>query len=344
MRFTTTVFLTFLLSSLGAYYYFSGNFPRDAQARLAPAKILSLAEGDTISALRLENRISGEKIFLRRASGGWRLESPVSYPAEDFLVEGMIRALTFSRRERRFPLEGKAETEFGFDSPDIKLSLETTGSPHERTFLVGSTSPVGTGVYARLEDENEYFLIPAELKSSFERSLYSLRQKKVFRLEWDQLMWIQVRMGKTQFRIEKAGEKWRWGIPRGEGENEISVEKVSELIYPFQALYIKDFLDKADPRKAEFGLGTSSAFLAAGVKGGRMEKLVLGAEVPEKEARYVFRDREDLVLLVSERNLKMILEGFEVAFQELGRDNQRKAQRGPGKNPKGGASVGEKPV
>jgi len=342
MRISTTIFLIFLLSGLGTYYYLSGNSTGGGQTRLVPTYILTLPEGEAVSALRIHNQISQETMFLKRKSTGWFFESPISYPAEDFLVEGMVRALTLSRRERRLPFQEGVGKEFGFDSPAVKIEIVTGGKPGPRTLLVGEESPAGAGFFARWEGEDEYFLIPHQVKASLERSVYSLRQKKLFRLRWEEVTWMHVRLEKKQFRVEKVGEKWRWSIPPLKGE--IPVEKVSDLIYSFQSLYIKEFLDGVEGAEKDFGLQASRAFLAAGGRAGKMEKLVLGMRAKGKEALYARREKEKLVLLVSEQNVKSLLEMLEVTFQELQHGGEGKASGDSGKDPALVASGGEKSV
>lgn len=332
MKITTTVFLAFLLSGLGIYYaLWERPANQESASELGPIRVLSFQEGDSVSRLHIFNRNAQQKFSLVRLDSGWKIESPISSPAEDFLVEGMIRVLTFSPRLRRFVWKGtEGGQDFGFRNPEIELEIETKKSPNRRTLRVGKPSPTGMGVYAQWQGEKEYFLIPHEVKASLDRSLYSLRQKKLFRANWDRIDWIQIRAENQQFRLEKSGEDWHWAIPRI--TKKISVEKVSELIYAFQSLYVKEFLDQAKANDKIYGLEKTSAFLAVGDRG-KIEKLVLGAQAPGKDALYTRRANEDLVLLVSEQNLKTLVETFEVTFHETENIHSVQSKGSTGKNP-----------
>ena len=161
MKISTTLLLVFLLSGL-SFYYYQGEKPAHlAPGELGPARILEFGVGDSVSRLNLFNRSSGGKMGLVRLDSGWRLESPVSYPAEDFLAEGMVQALALSQRIRRFVSQGDApDRDFGFDAPEIEIGIETKKSPARRTLLIGKASPLGLGLFARWQGEKEYFLIP----------------------------------------------------------------------------------------------------------------------------------------------------------------------------------------
>ncbi len=333
MKLSTTVFLAVLLSGLGAYY-----FVLDKPASFQPAaplenpKVLLLGEGDFLTYFEIQNSATKEKLVLRKKGSDWMLVAPVYYPAENFLVEGMIQALAFSRRDRRFLLEGKDPGEFGLGKPSIRIVLQTLKRPGKRTLVFGSETPVvGGGFYAKWKDEDEVFLIPDPLKSSFERSVYSLRRKKLFRVRWDNINSLYAQSGQTQYRLEKKGELWRWVIPPLAPE--IPLEKVSDLIYSFQALYIKEFLDGRSAKEKDFGLQTPEIRLAVGEeKAPGEEKLAFGARAKGKDALYTVREKENLVLLVSEKNLKSLLEHFEVVLRESHSDDSRKNSVRPSKN------------
>lgn len=310
MRISTTFFLAFLLSGLGLYYFVSEISPRQRLTELEPVKVLTLKEGDSVSFLGIERPKLKEKISFRRQGPDWRMEAPVSYPAENFLVEGMIDALTFSRRARRIGFKEAQAREFGFDSPEIKITVQREKEPQPFTLLLGEKSPVLGGFYAHWEGEKEYFLVPLEVKASFERSVYSLRQKKLFRFKGEEVVEMAAKLGEKEFRVEKRGEKWRWALPAL--NRELPLEKVSELVYAFQSLYVKEFLDGEKAAKKEFG----SSFLALREKDGKEEKLLLGASESRKEALYALREGEDLLLLVSEKNLRTLFQTFETLFLE----------------------------
>ena len=325
MKVSTTLFLVLLLTGLGVYSLVSEKSLKAGSAELNPIKILTLAEGDFLTRLVIENGVAKETVALKREEKGWMLKTPVSYPAENFLVEGMLSALTFSRRLRRFPGEEKEWQPFGLERPPIRIGIETEKTPGPRYLLLGKESPVGAAVYARWEGEKEYFLIAPEIKAAFERTAYSLRQKKLFRSEWDRLKGVDVKVDGKEFHLEKK---------------EIPVEKVSDLIDSLESLYIKEFLDGRDSRAPEFGFQARNSFIVVRAETGTEERVLIGAAAEGKDACYAVREKEKIVFLISERNLKSFLENFELLFQELRNVDPRKSREASGKNPKGSREGG----
>lgn len=316
MKVTTTLFLGVLLTGLGVYYFvWERPLSLRSRAEAGTVRVLTLVEGDSPSWLMIQNRDSKEMISLKREGGDWHLEFPVSYPAENLLVEGMLSALTYASRLRRLPFEGQQKKEYGFDSPKIKVGIATQKDPRPRYLLFGESSPVNRAVYAWWEGDGEYFLIPLELKSSFERTIYSLRQKKVFRSALKEAVWIHLKSREREYRLEKKEGRWFWVLPPLAGE--IPADKVSELTSSFETLYVKEFLDGENPFDERFGLDPSTVFIAAGTREGKSERVVLGKPAGGKEAIYSLRDGENVILLVSEEHLKALLQKFELTFQEM---------------------------
>lgn len=302
---------------------------------LSPVEILMLAPGDRVTRLEVENMKTKEKVILRREEAGWFLESPVNYPAEDLLVRGMVAAVTHAHRLRRFPFHRTLPKELGLNPPQIRIAIETQKEPRRQVLLLGAGSPIGGMGYARWEREKEYFLTPPEFKAVFERTAYSLRRKKLFRVPWDEVTRMEYRTPKKLYRLEKNGRVWRGFL--GEEAKEIPLEKVDHLIYAFQSLYVKDFLDGKDPANHELGLVKGRSDFRLEGKGGLLEKLTVGSQAKGRDALYALREKENLVLEVAQPNLTALEAQWETLFMGWGKipDDARKLGTSPGENPKG---------
>lgn len=313
MKIQTTVFLAFLLTALGIYYWVSGTGP-DLTSSETVSKVLAFAEGDALTHLKIENKGSREILILERKPSTWKLVSPVESPAENFIVEGMIQALVFSRREKPFPAPRQETKSFGLEDPELRISVRTEKAPGEKTLLLGNETPVPGRIYARWQGEGEVFLVPALLKASFQKTAYSLRQKFLFRADWEKVEWIFVRMGEKKYHLVKKSGQWRWVVPPV--AKDVPAEKIQDLLYSFQSLYVKEFLDGVSPEESDFALKQPGTILTLGWGEDRQEKVLLGAAARGKDALYGMRADEDLVLLVSETHIKDLLQLFDVLFQE----------------------------
>jgi hypothetical protein len=341
MKTTTTLFLALVLSGLSVYYFLLGRPSQDLGTDRNPLKIISLAADDSVTWFEIQNTASQEKVALRREGREWRIELPVAYPAEEFLVEGMIKALAQGYRLRRIPFRLKDAKLLGFDPPRLKMVLETEKVAGRRILLLGADSPVRGRTYARWEGESEYFLISSEVRAALEMSVYSLREKKLFLNRGTKLDSIHLKTAGKEFRIEKEKETWRWALPEPAGE--IPLEKVSDLIYAFESLHVKEFLDGSNPEQEEFGLRKKSFFVTVGSGGEPAQTVVLGERAKGKDALYAIRENEHLVVLVAEANLKSLLETFEVVYQEQKHGDAGEFEASRGTNPESGGKGGAGP-
>ncbi len=341
MKRSTTIFLACLLGALSFYYFGVEKPHRNSGADLGAIQVLVLPEGDSVSWFQIQNRATKETMTLAWEGRNWVLQYPVRYPAENFLVQGMVNTLTFAQRVRRFPLKGKAPKELGLDDPSLKVDVESSKLTRRRSLHIGAESPVGGGVYARWEGEDEYFMILPEVKAALERTVYSIRRKKLFRVNWEEVDWIGAKVGGKEYRLEKKGDEWRGFIPFS--RREIFLEKADDLIYAFQSLYVKEFLDGKNPEKKEFGLKTGD-FLAAGKKEGPSEKLILGDPISKEDALYAMREKENLVLRVSQTKIKSLLQMFQIQFLETANVGDGQVKTNSGKNSISLPTGGTKPV
>ena len=343
MKTSTTVFLACVFTFLSVYYFFIDRPPAGPASELPPLAILVLPEGDSVTWLEVRNHRAKETLAVRKEGSAWNLEHPVSYPAEGYLVKGMISMLTISPRVRRFPLKGKPKNELGLETPGLEVSLETAKGSGRRSLRVGAESPLGSGVYAQWTGEEEYFLIPPEVRAALERSAFSLRQKKLFRVPWDEVIWIRASDEGREYRLDKVDAAWMGTLAKSRGE--IPLEKVDKLIYALQSLYVKDFLDGKNPLQREYGLQEKGSFLTVGEGGGKSERLILGRPLKAGEdGRYAVREKEGLLLVVPGSKVKSLFSQFQETFRGLESASPGKPQATSGKDSGGVPAQPKKPV
>jgi hypothetical protein len=150
-----------------ALYYIIFETP-GAVAIKSQEKLFALNPGD-IS--RIEIR-GGALISLVKKGQTWWVEGQVNFPADQEEVKGLIRTLI--NVPVRKTLEGRKE-EFGLDKPVMEMVLGTSRGRYHLS--LGSDSPTSVFCYATMAGRKEVFLLPAETKALFRKSLFSLVDK-----------------------------------------------------------------------------------------------------------------------------------------------------------------------
>ncbi|MBN1688658.1 MAG: DUF4340 domain-containing protein [Candidatus Omnitrophica bacterium] len=325
----TIVFTLLFFVVLGAYLYLGAprpakhakeitpvsNIPEEAIKKSSSMQLLPIAEDDEITAIQIQNLEKKENVTLKRENEGWKISYPVEYPADSLIVDGLIAALTISNKARRLVPEQDWE-EYGLEKPELKIGIETKKLDKRLYLYLGDTTPVGDFVFARWEGENEYFLLSANFKKAFQKSIYSLRMKRVFRLPFAKMAKMHVRTTTGDFEIAHHDDKWFWMEPIPILGERVPKEKVDDLFARVQDLHIKDFLDQEPHSKHELGFSLLGTAITLWVDDQHSEMLYLGNEVPTRDSFYAMREGEDVYFLVARPNIRALFELIEALAQE----------------------------
>ena len=99
---------------------------------------------------RLEVQTGGARMELRREAGGWRLESPIRWPANEFNVERLLEIIN-ARTESKIAAADVDPDAFGLQFPRAIMHLGET------RVVFGITSNIGERRYTMI-DETVYLL------------------------------------------------------------------------------------------------------------------------------------------------------------------------------------------
>lgn len=326
MKASVTVVFVGLFVLVAAVYIYLQPYqqPHLDQLEPAPMKLLSMEDDDEIVWIQIQNKIEKETVTLKRENEEWLIKYPIEYPANELMAEGLATALTVSKKARRLIRE-KGWEEYGLDEPDMKVGVETKQSGKKRYLHFGDTSPVGNFVFARWEDEEEYFLLDTQLKDAFNRSVYSLRLKRVFRTPFKEVAKIRFRTMKDEYEISSYDEKWFWMEPIPILGEVLDKDDRDKILAQMLDLHVKDFLDKENRKPAELGFTIMNPSIKLFKKEGSPEVLVLGDSVAGRDSYYGMREGEEVYFLISKENTDLLMQSVdEIAerYLEKGKSEQ----------------------
>lgn len=315
MRFSLTVvfFLLFLVVVAAYVYLVPSSRSKSAATETASlnARLLPLAENDQIASLEIENLPQKEKIVFVRENGRWFLREPVQGAADKLLVDGLTAALTMSSKARRLIPESGWQ-EYGLQEPALKVGVVTRENPEARRLYFGDKSPVGDFVFARWEDENEYFLLDPNLMKAFQRSAYSFREKKIFHQPLKHLSLIRIQNESEIYEVNRRESGWVWVEPIEFIGQPVTAQEADLIVSLMRGLFVKEFLGtETDAAEKGFGmLGPETLLMMKGSEEELGEVLRLGEELPVRDAFYARKDGEPEVFLVARENIGEIFALF----------------------------------
>jgi hypothetical protein len=200
-----------------ALYYASFEMP-DREQKKQEEKLFDMSRGD-LTALEIQG---GTLIRLVKKGPEWWIEGDVNFPADQDEVGRLVdHLLALHVMESMNGPRG----EFDLDAPAMVIIL---GTPRGSIRLsLGSDSPTGAYCYASLEGRSGILLLPAGTRELFRKSLFSLTDKRLIRINpWDVSVVRITKGGDTLEIVRDRGGDWR--LPGGDGRK-LSREKVNEF-------------------------------------------------------------------------------------------------------------------
>lgn len=272
---TSTIVAAVVLAGLVGYIYFV-DAKRPAGGAEEKAKAFAAVEAEKIEELRV-TQAGGDTARLVKGEGGWELVEPTKAEADAAEVTSITSNLG-SLEVQRVVDEAPADLgQYGLDPPRVDVAFRLQGDKDFRHLLLGEKTPAGGDLYAKLQNENRVFLVASYLDTTFNRTPFDLRDKRVLRFDRDKADALEISSGGSTLRFAKKGEAWWLTEPvtaRGDfGAIEALVTRLGSVqmqrIVEPEPKDLKEYGLARPAITATVGAGSSRATLALGeVEGG----------------------------------------------------------------------------
>ena len=185
------IYLTIFIVFAFFYYFFEIRSDREKQRLIEAEQQVFALNFDEVNEVEYLNK--GIYFHFQKDDPYWRMVKPIYTPADDWVLEGLIREALGIKKERVFPGEIQDEAQYGLDNPEIVLTLIKNGSNvaansgesssdrpgDEASLVVGKVNPTGRFFYARLKNNPDLFTINSALGPALSKNLYDLRDKSL---------------------------------------------------------------------------------------------------------------------------------------------------------------------
>ncbi len=212
MKIHGLVVAALVLLTLGGFLYWSEHHkPAEDSAKISadtPTAILKLDES-SITKLELKKKDTQPIQLAKSNSGEWEITQPKQLRADESAVSGVLSTLSSLNSERLVEDKASDLKGFGLEIPSLELDVGEKDSKSQR-LLIGDDTPVGSGVYAMLAGDPRVFTIASYTKTSVDKSLNDLRDKRLLPLASDKIS--RVELVKPNQTIEFGRNKDEWQI------------------------------------------------------------------------------------------------------------------------------------
>jgi Domain of unknown function (DUF4340) len=217
---------------------------------------------------------SGERTTLQRKGTDWAIVQPVAAAPDQATVSGITSNLASLEVQRVIDENPADVAEYGLATPRVEVAFKSGGQ--QQRLQIGTKTPSGSEVYARLAGQKKVFLISSFLDSTFNRTSFDLRDKSVLKLDREKVDSLVVTASGRETRFEKVNGEWTLKTPV-EGRAEFGA--VDGLISRLAALQMKSLVSAPAPPPGD-GLDKPAATVRIG-SGSSQATLVLGGPAGE---------------------------------------------------------------
>lgn len=207
----TLAVLVVVLGGLGAYLYYVDAEKPVGEATEEKPKVFAV-QADQIEELKVST-IAGGVAELKKSADGWHLTSPQQIRADDSEVTGITSNLASVSIQRVVDENPSNLGDYGLREPVAEVSFKAKGAKQFTTLQIGTKTPTGSDMYAKTADGKKVFLVFSYLESSFNRTPFDLRDKKIVAFDREKVDRIEIRRGSSLVTLSKTSGEWRMTEP-----------------------------------------------------------------------------------------------------------------------------------
>src|SRR5919201_887506 len=178
---------TVVLAALAGTLYWSNRHKPDETSKASadtPPKILELKEGDIT---KVDVKRKTEDIILAKNNGGkWQITSPQMLAADQSAVSSMVSTLSSLSSDRLVEEKASDLNQYGLAEPKLEVAI-TEKDNKTKKLLVGDETPTSGGAFARLDGDPRVFTIASYTKTSIDKGVNDLRDRRLLTNEPDKV-------------------------------------------------------------------------------------------------------------------------------------------------------------
>jgi hypothetical protein len=243
-----------VLAALSGTLYWS-NHHKPAESTLAspdtPPKILTLNEAD-LTKIDLRKKGGEELVLTKDNAGKWQITAPKPLGADQSSVSSVLSSLSSLSSDRLVEEKAANLNQYGLQSPTLEADItEKNNQTHK--LLIGDDTPTNNGAYVKLDGDPRVFTIATYNKSSIDKGLNDLRDKRLITAESDKITRLELVANQQDIEFGRNKDQWQIVKPlplRADGT------QVDDLIRKLTDAKM-DFTSVTDPKK------TAAAFASA---------------------------------------------------------------------------------
>jgi len=210
MKIRGLLIATILFVGLAGTLYWSDHRKPSAEAAKPDAdaapSILKLDEG-SITKVELKKK-DAAPITLAKNGSDWKITEPKPLGADQTAVSGMLSIISSLNSDRLVQEKGNDQARYGLASPNLEVEVTEKDNKTQR-LLLGDETPTGSSVYAALAGDPRVFTIASYQKTSLDKSLNDLRDKRLLTVSPDKVSRLEISGKNGEIEFGRNKDDWQ---------------------------------------------------------------------------------------------------------------------------------------
>ncbi|HXJ86586.1 MAG TPA: DUF4340 domain-containing protein [Candidatus Binatia bacterium] len=228
MKIRGLLIATVVLAALAGVLYWSDRHKPTAEAAKpdeeAAPSILKLDE-NAITKFELKKK-DAPAIVLAKTGSDWKIIEPKAFVADQTTVSTMLSTISSLNSDRLLEDQSSNLQRYGLASPAFELDVTEKNNKTQR-LLLGDNTPVGSAVYAALAGDPRVFTLAEYHKTSLDKSLNDLRDKRLLTVSPDKVSRLEIAGKNGAIEFGHNQDEWQILKPKPMRADTLAV---SELV------------------------------------------------------------------------------------------------------------------
>jgi len=216
MKIRSLILATLVLILLvGTLYWSEHRKPAEKSAKApgnTPSAILKLDQA-AITKLELKKKDVQPIVLAKNSSGAWQITQPKLLNADQSTVSSLLSILSSLSSERLVEDKAADLKQYGLDQPALEVDITEKDNKSQR-LLVGDDTPAGSAVYAMLAGDPRIFTVASYRKTSLDKSLNDLRDKRLLTVSADKVSRVEIIRNNQTIGFGRNKDEWQILNPR----------------------------------------------------------------------------------------------------------------------------------
>ncbi len=216
-----------LLAALSGAVWWAKRHPQSTDsgkpATTSP-KLLDIPDAQ-IKSIDLKKK-SGQDITLQRQNGKWAITSPEALATDQDAAGSLASSLSPITADNVVEDRAADLSKYGLKDPSLTVTVDEKNGKSDQIFF-GDDVPAGSLVYARVGSDPKVYAVSSSTKSSLDKSVNDLRDKRLLTFDSNQLTRIELASSKSDVEFGKNNQnEWQIVKPQPYRADSFQVEEL----------------------------------------------------------------------------------------------------------------------